>query len=172
MQHQNKTNGRVDHTSASPAWPSHLPPPFLFSEWVATVAHMRMQVNPWPAEAIYGQCRPQAVQVHVFCTLRSTDIQHGYESFQFSHGQVPRVVTTVPMCLSHSAVPDVLQHAIIKHTQKGRERIFDVALCVRCGAGRLSQDILALSSPWPFSWLKDRPHRPILPFFHNRLQLR
>ncbi len=53
--------------------------------------------------------------------LCSTDgrIQKGYESFQFSHCQVPWIVATALMCLSHSALCNVLEHDVIKETQKG-----------------------------------------------------
>ena len=107
-----------------------------------------------------------------FSALCATDIQQRYEGFGFSHCQVLRAVTVVPMSLSHSAVPDVLQHAIIKHTHKGSERILDIAVCVRCGASSFHQDIVALPSPWMSIWLMDHPHHPILPLFHSPLQLR
>lgn len=62
-------------------------------------------------------------------------------------------------CCQGASVPNVHQHAIIKHTQEGGESIFNVALCMHCGASCFSEDILALSSSWTFTCLKACLHR-------------
>ena len=57
------------------------------------------------------------------------------------------------------AVPNVHQLAIIKHTQDGGESIFNACmLCISCGSSSFSEYILALSSSWTFTCLKDCLH--------------